>query len=50
MTINSLVFRLTGSTTITSTFEIFEKTSNLQWNYSMKIIVPRDTADSFVKS
>ena len=53
ITITSLVFRLTGSTTIASAFAISEVSSNLQWNCPMtsrrKIIVPRDTADSFVK-
>ena len=53
MTINSLVFRLTGSTTIASAFAISKERSNLQWNCPMtsqrKIIVSRDTADSFVK-
>ena len=52
--INSLVFRLTGSTTTASAFAIFEERSNLQLNCPMtsrhKIIMPRDTADSFVKS
>ena len=53
MTIKSLVFRLTGSTTIASAFAISKERSNLQWNCPMtsqrKIIVSRDTADSFVK-
>ena len=53
MSINSLVFHLTGSTTIAFAFAISEERSNLQWNcpitFRRKIIVPRDTADSFVK-
>ena len=54
ITINSLVFRLTGSTTIASAFALSGERSNLQWNCPMtsrrNIIVPRDTPDSFVKS
>ena len=42
--INSLAFRLTGSTTTASVFAIFEERSNLQWDRPMtsrhKIIVP----------
>ena len=40
--------------TTASAFVVSEERSNLQWNCPMtsrwKIIVPRDTADSFVKS
>ena len=53
MTVNSLFFRLTGSTTIASAFAISEERSNLPWICPMtsrgKILVPRDTADHFVK-
>ena len=35
MTINSLVFRLTGSTTIASAYALSEERSNLQWNCQM---------------
>ena len=49
MTINSLVFRLTGSTTIASAFATpAEKATcpvKLSNNYSAEIIVPRDKAD-----
>ena len=49
-------FGLAGSTTakIASAFAITEKKNNLQWNCPMtsrlKIILPHDTADYFLKS
>ena len=53
ITIDSLVFCLNGSTAIAFAFAPFGQRSNLLWNCSMtsrrKIVVPRDTVDSFVK-